>query len=441
VESGNGSLETTSPSGQPEDAGSLDSDPTSTAVLDVERIRADFPALAAGAAHFDAPGGTQTPRSVIDAIARALARPLANRGLDTLAARNAEQATSEARRAMADLVSADPRGVVFGRSATELTMTMARTLAETWRPGDELVVTRLDHDANIRPWLLAAERRGVRVRWADFDASTGELTVEAVTGLVTDRTRLVAVTAASNLIGTRPELPAIAAEAHAAGSLVYVDGVHYAAHALVDVTELGADFFVCSPYKFFGPHHGALVADPALLETLRPDKLLPSTDAVPERFELGTLPYEMLAGTTAAVDYLAGMVGGAGSRRERLARSLAASEAHQHRLGLLLRDGLRERGAVFHGAAFDGGAFDGGGTVRRTSTLLFDLPGHTAGQVAAHLAGRGVNAPAGSFYAIEASRHLGLGDQGAVRTGLAPYTSADDVRRLLLALDDLAPGR
>jgi cysteine desulfurase family protein (TIGR01976 family) len=399
--------------------------------LDVKRIRAEFPALAGGNAHFDAPGGTQTPRPVIDAIAAALAGPLANRGPDTPAARNAEEIVTAARLAVADLVAGDPGGVVFGRSATELTMSMARTLSRTWRAGDEIVVSRLDHDANIRPWMLAAERVGATVRWADFEPETGAMPVEAVTSALTDRTRLVAVTAASNLVGTRPDVPGMAAAAREAGALVYVDGVHYASHALVDLAGLGADFFVCSPYKFFGPHHATLVADPDLLESLRPEKLLPSTDAVPERFELGTLPYEILAGTTAAIDYLAGLVAGSGSRRERLARSLAASEDHQERLGAALRTGLRDRAdAVFHGAD----------APLRTSTLLFDLPGVPAPEVAKRLAAAGVSAPAGSFYAVEASRHLGLGDGGAVRVGLAAYNSEEDVHRLLCAVDDLLGG-
>jgi cysteine desulfurase family protein (TIGR01976 family) len=396
--------------------------------LDVERIRAEFPALADANAHFDAPGGTQTPRAVIDAIAAALAGPLANRGTDTPAARNAEEIVVASRLAVADLVAGDPRGVVFGRSATELTMSMARTLARTWHAGDEIVVTRLDHDANIRPWILAAERVGARVRWAEFDPGTGALSIEAVTSLLTDRTRLVAVTAASNLIGTRPDVPGIAAAARAVGALVYVDGVHYASHALVDLAELGADFFVCSPYKFFGPHHATLIADPALLESLHPDKLLPSTNAVPERFELGTLPYEFLAGTTAAIDFLAELVDGSGPRRQRLALSLAASEEHQARLGVALRTGLRDRAAaVFYAAD----------APLRTSTLLFDVPGVPAAELARRLATRGVSAPAGSFYAVEASRHLGLGDGGAVRVGLAAYSSEEDVHRLLGAVDDI----
>lgn len=394
--------------------------------LDLVRIRADFSALEAGVAYFDSPGGTQTPTPVAEAIRRTLSGPLSNRGTATLAARNADAVVVEARRAVADLTGADPRGVVFGRSATQLTFDFARTLARDWAPGDEVVVTRLDHDANIRPWVLAAEDRGVTVRWVDFDPATGELDPAAVTALLTERTRLVAVTAASNLIGTRPDVRAVADAAHAVGALVWVDGVHYAAHALVDVGALGCDVFVCSPYKFFGPHHGALVADPAFLEGLRPAKLLPSSDAVPERFELGTLPYEQLVGTTAAIDHLAGLLPGSGTRRERLAASIAAAEEHEAGLQARIEKGLADLGATVYSRA-----------AHRTSTLLFDLPGRPAADVAGHLAAAGINAPAGHFYALEASRHLGLGDTGAVRVGLAPYNDDADVDRLLAGLAGL----
>lgn len=392
---------------------------------DIARIRSQFPALAAGTAHFDGPGGTQTPAPVIDAIAGALAQPLSNRGSVTLGERNADAIVTEARAAMADLLGADPRGIVFGRSATQLTYDIARTLAATWSPGDEVVVTRLDHDSDIRPWTQAAERAGVTVRWADFDPESGELTVEHVKAVLTERTRLVAVTAASNLIGTRPPVAEIARLAHTHGALVYVDGVHHTAHSLVDLTALGADFYVCSPYKFLGPHHGVLAAAPELLETLRPDKLLPSSDAVPERFELGTLPYELLAGTRAAVDFLAGLDADAsGTRRERLAAGYRALEQHEHTLRTRIEQGLAGLdGVITHSRAAD-----------RTPTLLLTFAHRDAADAHRFLAGRGVHAPAGSFYALEASRRLGLGDTGGLRVGLAPYNDTEDVDRLIEGL-------
>jgi len=395
---------------------------------DIAALRSHFPALAAGTAHFDGPGGTQTPEPVIRAIADAMGQPLSNRGQVTLGERNAERIVTGARRAMGDLLGASPSGIVFGRSATQLTYEFSRTLAKTWGPGDEVVVTRLDHDANIRPWVQS----GATVRWAEFDPETGELTVDAIRAVLSERTRLVAVTAASNLIGTRPDIPGIARLAHEVGALVYVDGVHHTAHTLVDFEELGADFYACSPYKFLGPHHGVLAARPELLETLRPDKLLPSTDAVPERFELGTLPYEFLAGTTAAVDFLAERLDASatGTRRERLAAGFAALEAHEHVLRTRIDKGLAALdGVTVHSRAAD-----------RTPTVLLTFENRSTVDAYGFLAERGVQAPSGSFYAIEASRHLGLGDTGGLRVGLAPYNDTEDVDRLLTGLSDFLTG-
>jgi cysteine desulfurase family protein (TIGR01976 family) len=402
---------------------------------DVAAFRARFPALEEGYAHFDGPGGTQVPAEVGRAVAETLTAPIANRGRITPAERFSDDVVLAARAAMADLLGADPRGIVFGRSMTALTVDLARTLAASWGPGDEVVVTRLDHDANIRPWVLAAQRAGATVRWVDFDPTTTELGVEAVAAQLSDRTRVVAVTGASNLVGTRPPIPEIAARVHGAGgersdrALCVVDGVHLTAHAAMDVAALGADVFLCSPYKFLGPHCGVLAADPAFLETLHPDKLLPSTDAVPERFELGTLPYELLAGTSAAVDVLASLGPEAGSRRERLVAAMAAVEAHEDRLRARIETGL----------AWIPGVEVLSRAAHRTPTLLVRVPG---GERRAHegLAERGVFAPAGSFYALEASRLLGLGDDGALRIGLAPYSDDADVDRLLDGLATIAGG-
>src|SRR3954454_1336883 len=250
---------------------------------DVRAVRAHFPALAAGAAHFDGPGGSQVPDTVAAAVADTLLSPLANRGSVTAAERASDAIVLAARAAMGDLLGGDPRGVVFGRSMTALTFDLSRALSATWRAGDEVVVTRLDHDANIRPWVIAAERAGATVRWADFDPTTAELDVAQMAGLVNERTRLVAVTAASNLFGTIPDVASIAEHAHRVGALVFVDGVHRTPHTPVDIRALGADVFACSPYKFCGPHLGVVAAAPDLLESLHPDKLLPSADQVPER--------------------------------------------------------------------------------------------------------------------------------------------------------------
>ena len=394
---------------------------------DVDAVRAAFPALRAGTAHFDGPGGTQVPEPVARAVAQTLTSPIANRGRVTAAERTADDVVLAARAAMGDLLHADPGGIVFGRSATALTMDLARMLAAGWGPGDEVVVTRLDHDANVRPWVLAAEAAGAVVRWVPFDPATGELTADDVAAVLSERTRLVAVTGASNLIGTRPPVEEIAARVHDTGALLAVDGVHLTAHVPVDLPALGADFYTCSPYKFLGPHCGVLAARPAALERLHPAKLLPSTNAVPERFELGTLPYELMAGTTAAVEFLAGLApGDAPDRRARLVASLTALEEHEDALLARLEAGLAELPGVTVWSR----------AARRTPTVLVTFDGREAADAYRFLAGRGVNAPAGNFYAIEASRWLGLGDTGGLRAGLAPYTDSDDVDRLLTGLAD-----
>ncbi len=397
----------------------------------MQALRSHFPALAQGAAHFDGPGGSQVPDAVGAAVSATLTAAIANRGTTTVAERFADSVVQDARAAVGDLLNVDPAGVVFGRSMTQLTFDFARTLAKTWLPGDEVIVTRLDHDANIRPWVLAGQSAGVVVRWADFDPRTGELPVAGITDLLSAKTRLVAVTAASNLIGTRPDLGAIAAAVHDAGALFFVDGVHFTAHAAVDVAAIGADVFVCSPYKFLGPHCGVLVAGRDLLASLDPDKLLPSSNSVPEKFELGTLPYELLAGTTAAINFLAGLAApGVEGRRARLLAAMADIEDHEDQLRSTLEQGL----AALPGVTL----YSRAGL--RTPTLLLTIDGRDAGEAQRYLASVGVNAPAGSFYALEASRWLGLGDAGGLRIGLAPYSNLDDVERLLTGLERFLAG-
>ncbi|WP_139979466.1 cysteine desulfurase-like protein [Nocardioides litoris] len=381
---------------------------------DVAAVRAAFPALtagpSAGLARFDGPGGSLVPQVVADAVAAAMTAGMCQRGSLTAPERATEAVVAGARGAMGRFLGADPAGIAFGRSMTAIAFDLARTLAADWGPGDEVVVTRLDHDADVRPWVLAAEAVGATVRWLGFDPVTTEL--DDVTSVLSDRTRLVAVTGASNLFGTRPDVRAVADAAHAVGALVHVDAVHLAAHQPVGVAELGADLVTCSPYKFFGPHLGVLAADPALLDSLRPGKLLPSSDAVPERFELGTLPYELLAGVRAAVEFVEGLGG------------MAAVAAHEEALLARLLEGLDRLPHVHvHGTP-----------ARRTPTLLLHVDGLQPEGVRVALAGAGVLAPAGSFYAIEASRHAGLGDEGGVRVGLAAYTDTSDVDRLLEGL-------
>ena len=392
--------------------------------FDVAALRTHFPSLASGIAHFDGPGGTQTPRQVGEAIAATLTGPLSIRGTGCASELNADHTVAAFRSAYSDLLGVPPEGIVHGRSATQLIYDFSRALARTWQPGDQVVVTRLDHDANVRPWIQAAEAVGAEVRWIDFDPATSEIDPASVEAAITPRTRLVAVTGASNLLGTKPPVRAIADLAHAVGALVHVDGVHYTAHQFVDVDRLGADLFVCSPYKFLGPHCGVLAAAPALLETIHPDKLLPSTDMVPERFELGTLPYEIMAGATAAVDFLAAIAPGPtiSDRRARLRASLHAVDQHELRLRQRLEEGLAGFGenVVLHSRAAD-----------RTPTLLITLPGRKTWDAYEFLADRSVLAPAGSFYAFEPFRRLALDDEHGLRIGLAPYVDDDDVSRVL----------
>lgn len=396
--------------------------------LDVARLRNAFPSLASGIAHFDGPGGTQTPLAVGQAILDTLTGPLSNRGRSVVSEQRADDAVAAFRRAAADLLGADARGIVYGRSATQLNYDFAKHLSRSWGPGDEVVVTRLDHDSNVRPWVQAVERAGATLRWIEIDPTTAELDLDRLDEIITERTKLVAVTAASNLLGTIPPVRTIADRAHAVGALVYVDGVHYAAHRIVDVDALGADFFVCSPYKFLGPHCGILAASPELLESIHPDKLLPSTNVVPERFEFGTLPYEIMAGVTAAIDVLAAIAPGtATTRRDQLITSAAAVHERELKLRTRIEQALADLGPLveLHSHAAD-----------RTATLFMTFPGRSSAAAAAFLAERNVLAPAGSFYAIEPFTALHLADDAGLRVGVAPYTSDEDVERLITGLQD-----
>jgi cysteine desulfurase family protein (TIGR01976 family) len=395
----------------------------------IDDIRAEFPGLAGGWASLDGAAGTQVPAAVIEAIAAALRDGMANVHGAFAASQRSTAIVEEARRAVADLVNGAPEGVVLGPNMTTLTFHVSDALSRGWSAGDEVVVTSLDHDANIRPWVIAAQRAGATVRWAEFDPDTGELAAECFDEVVGARTRLVAVTAASNAIGSRPDVAAIAARAHAAGALVYVDGVHATPHVPTDMRALGADFYAFSTYKLFGPHAAAVVADPALLERVTPVKLAPADDAVPDRFERGTPAFELLAGITAAVDWLAGLTDADGSRRPRVVAALTAIEEYlagllRHALdGLAAIDGVRVLPAP----------------ARRTSTLSFVVESHSPLAVASHLAQRRVSVWNGDNYAYELMGRFGLQDTGgAVRASLVLYNTAADVDRLLEAVAELA---
>ena len=405
----------------------------SPVAFDVSRVRSSYPALGDGYAYLDGAAGTQLPASVIGAIGAAYQVGLSNAGGAFPASARAVAITHGCRQAVADLTGGEPAGVILGPNMTTLTYRIAAALAATWRPGDEVIVSRLDHDANVRPWVQAAARAGAAVRWAQVDPATGELPPAQYADLLSDRTRLVAVSAASNVIGTRPDVPAITAMARAAGALSYVDGVHATSHGPVDITALGADFYATSAYKWSGPHIGAVIANPALLDTLRPDKLVPSPDMVPERFEFGTPAFADLAGVTAAVDHLAALDDtAAGTRRERVLASMAAAEHHERQLFSVLLGGLDAmRHVITYGKA-----------ASRTATAYFTVAGLTPAQVAEHLASARINVWSGHNYAWELTGVLGIRDSGsAVRAGLVHYNSESDVSRLLEAVADLARPR
>ncbi len=397
--------------------------------FDIGRVRAAYPALRDGYAYLDGAAGTQVPSAVIEAIADTYRSGIGNAGGAFPASGRADSIVAECRRALADLTGASPDGVILGPNMTTLTYRIADTLSRRWGPGDEVVVSRLDHDANVRPWVQAAARRGATVRWAEVDISTAELPAAQFGELVTERTRLVAVTAASNIVGTRPDVPAIAAAAHAVGALCYVDGVHATPHVPVDVRSLGADFYATSSYKWSGPHIGTVVADPALLETLHPDRLAPAPAGVPGRFERGTAAFADLAGVTAAVEHLAGLdAAAAGSRRERVLASMAAVERYEGQLFARLLDGLA---AMRHVTLY-------GKAARRAPTAFFTVAGYTPREVAERLAARAINVWNGDNYAWELTGAFGLRDAGgAVRAGLVHYNDQAEVDRLLAAVADL----
>ena len=395
---------------------------------DVNKIRSHFPSLNTGLAFFDGPGGSQVPDVVGAAIADAITKPISNRNTNTESEKNAEEIVLGFRKAVADLIDVDPNGVVYGRSWTQITYDFSRTLAKTWKAGDEVVVSRLDHDSNVRPWIQAAEAVGATVRWAEFDVATSELTLAAVEAVLSSETKLVAITGAGNTIGTRPDLKAIGAAVHKVGALFYVDGVHLTPHAVISAKEIGADFFGFSFYKLMGPHCAAIAAFPELLKTLNNDKLLPSTSNVPEKFEFGTLPYEIMAGATAAVDFIADMAPGAGkTRREKIVNSMNALEEYEEELLVYMESEIKALpGVTMYGHA-----------KHRTPTLYFSFASHVSADIYKAMVAKKVNVPAHNFYALEVSRKLGLGDDGALRAGLAPYSTREDVDRLVSGLREL----
>jgi cysteine desulfurase family protein (TIGR01976 family) len=382
----------------------------------VNRLR--FPGLADGWARLDGAAGTQPLDSVIDAMDAWLrSGRVANNEGQFAAAGACDTLLASARGAVGELLAADPEGVVFGPSMTALTFAFSRAAARMLRPGDEIVCTCLDHDANVAPWLAAARDSGATVRFAEPDRDTLELPIEAFEKVLGPRTRWVAVTAASNAVGTMPDLAAIAALTHEHGCQLFVDAVHAVAHRRLDVAAVRCDALACSAYKWFGPHLSVLWARPQLLARLTPDRLRPASNGVPERWEQGTSSFEALAGVVAAADYLHTL-------------DWAHLRAHEQALFAQLLDGL--------------GAIDGvtlfGRARNRAPTAMFTVDGRTSAQVAAQLAAERVAVWDGTYYAWELFRLLGLARDGAVRASIVHYNDASDVERTIDAVAALADG-
>jgi cysteine desulfurase family protein (TIGR01976 family) len=378
--------------------------------------RERFPGLHDGWARLDGPAGTQMVDTAIDAMADWMrSGRSANHGGLFDAGRATDELVAQTRRTVGELMGADPRGVVFGPNMTTLTLAFAAAAGRALERGDEIVCTRLDHDANVRPWLIAAERAGATVRFADPDPETLELPLSAIEAVLSERTRWVAVTAASNAVGTIPDVAGIVKAAHAAGARTYVDAVHATPHRRLDVAALDTDVLVCSSYKWFGPHAGILCARPELLEELAPDKLRPAPDEVPDRWETGTQSFEAVAGIQAAAEYVLGL-------------DWRAVEAHEKALlGVMLAGLASIRGVRLHGAPAD-----------RAPTVMFSVEGRAADDVARRLAAAQVAVWHGSYYAWELSRFLGLGTDGAIRAGTVHYNEPADIERLLAAVEAAA---
>lgn len=414
----------------------MDNDSTS---LDPIAIRARFPALNQTVddrvpIYLDGPGGTQSPHAVLDAMTSYLQHGSSNQGGSFTTSRATDETVLAARKAMADLLNADPSEVVFGQNMTSLTFSMSRALSRTWTAGDEIIVTRIDHDANISPWLQAAADRGVTVRWLDFRPEDCSLALDTLPTLLNDRTRLVAVNYASNAVGTISDVTRVTELAHAAGALVYIDAVHYAPHALIDVKALDCDFLACSVYKFFGPHTGVLFGKYELLDSLEAYKVRPAPTQPPGKWETGTQSFESLAGVTAAVDYIASLGGDVGSRRSRLERAMEAIQTYERRLSArFLEQAAQTPGLRVYGLT-DVERLD-----ERTPTFAVSLEGYTPEEVAEHLGQQEIYVWDGHYYAIEVMDRLGtLQHGGLVRIGFVHYNTIDEVDRLFDALRKLS---
>jgi len=400
-------------------------------VAPVETIRNRFPALERQHAgqpvgYFDGPGGTQVPRDVVDAMSEYLLRHNANTHWHYPSSEETDRLIAEARDAVADFLNGAPAEVAFGANMTTLTFHLARALGRGWGPGDEIVVTELDHHANVAPWRALERERGVTIRSIPFRPETGQLDWPELERAISPRTRLVAIGGASNALGTVNDVAAATALARSVGALTFMDAVHYAPHILVDVRALGVDFLACSAYKFYGPHVGILWGRRERLEALDVPKLDPAPTQAPDKLETGTQNHEGIAGVKAAVEFFASLAPPAPTRRERLATTFGALHRRGEALLRRLWEGL---GGVPGVRCF--GPAPG---LPRTPTVSFSVEGRKSAEVARGCAARGVFVSNGDFYATTAVERLGYGRDGLVRAGCACYTTAAEVDRLVDAV-------
>jgi cysteine desulfurase family protein (TIGR01976 family) len=414
---------------------------TQTGHLDLDWARAQFPSLSVKvnglpATFLDGPGGTQVPRQVIEAISNHLIHSNANTGGAFVTSRQSDAMIAATRVAMADFLGCAANEIVLGPNMTTLTIMLSRAIGREIKQGDEVVVTSLDHDADVAPWRFL-EERGAIVRTVDIHEQDCTLEMDDLARKINPRTRLVAVGYASNAVGTLNNVREVVRRAHAVGALAFIDAVHYAPHGFIDVRDLDCDFLACSPYKFFGPHQGVLYGKHEHLQRLRPYKLRAACDTVPDRWELGTLTHECLAGVTAAVDYIAELgrrAGGQGSRRELLRAAYRAIQAHERGLaetlvgGLLKIPGLRLYG-ISDPARF----------AERVPTVAVRMEGHTPLELATKLGERGIFTWDGNYYAIAVTERMGVESSGGfLRIGAVHYNSLDEVERVVTELRTIA---
>jgi cysteine desulfurase family protein (TIGR01976 family) len=393
-------------------------------VLDVHSLRGQFPAFATGAAYFDGPGGSQVPQRVIDAMTAYLRDSNSNLGGAFRTSRESDEVMERGRAAAADFTGGEPEGIAFGANMTTLNFQLAHAVARTMEPGDEIVVTALDHDANVSPWLVVAEDHGLVVKTAPLRAEDVTLDLDALEGLIGERTKVVAFTLASNAVGSIPDAERIAAAAHSVGALAWADAVHMAPHRRLRAREIGLDVQICSPYKFFGPHLGIAAIRPDLAESLPADRVRPADEAPPgHRFEAGTQSHEAIAGATAAIEYLRELGGGS------LDAAFDAIDEHETKLTARFLSGLPDAVDLYGIRTPEG----------RTPTFCFNVAGRGPREVAELLGEQDLYVWDGNYYALEPMRALGLDDTGgAVRAGFLHYTTEEEVDRLLEALTDLA---